>query len=52
MVLGQYMIMASRLELGQFKLILLGIRWYRVSKGLVCLYTLEKVDPWSGVTDA
>ena len=24
------------------KLVLLGIRWYRVSKGLVCLYILEK----------
>ena len=34
------------------KLVLLDIRWYRVSKGLVCLYILEKVDIWSGVTDA
>ena len=24
------------------KLVLLGIRWYMVSKGLVCLYILEK----------
>ena len=24
------------------KLVLLDIRWYRVSKGLVCLYILEK----------
>ena len=39
------------LVLGQYKLVLLGIRWYRVSKGLVCLYILEKVDIWSGVTD-
>ena len=40
------------LVLGQYKLVLLGIRWYRVSKGLVCLYILEKVEIWSGVTDA
>ena len=32
------------LVLGQYKLELLGFRWYRVSKGLVCLYILEKVD--------
>ena len=39
--------------LGQYKLVLLiGIRWYRVSKGLECLYILEKVEIWSGVTDA
>ena len=33
------------------KLVLLDIRWYRVSKGLLCLDILEKVDIWSGVTD-
>ena len=38
--------------LGQQKLALLGITWYRVSIGLVCLYILEKVEIWSGVTDA
>ena len=38
--------------LGQYMLVLLGIRWYRVSKGLVCLYIVEKVEIWSGVTDA
>ena len=26
--------------------------WYRVSIGLVCLYILEKVEIWLGVTDA
>ena len=26
--------------------------WYMVSKGLVCLYILEKVEIWSGDTDA
>ena len=31
------------LAICQFQLVLLGIRWYRVSKGLVCLYILEKV---------
>ena len=40
------------LVLGQYMLVLLGIRWYRVSKGLVCLYILEKVEIWSGDTDA
>ena len=35
-----------------YKLVLLGIRWYRVSKGLVCLYILEKVEIWLGVSDA
>ena len=30
------------LVLGQYKLVLLGIRWYSVSKGLACLYILEK----------
>ena len=34
------------------KLVLLDIRWYRVSKGLVCLYILEKVEILSGDTDA
>ena len=38
--------------LGQYKLVLLGIRWYMVSKGLVCLYILEKVEIWSGDTDS
>ena len=28
------------------------IRWYRVSEGLVGLYILEKVEIWTGVTDA
>ena len=40
------------LVLGQYKLVLLGIRWCMVSKGLVCLYILEKVEIWSGDTDA
>ena len=39
------------LVLGQYKLVLLDIRWYMVSKGLVCLYILEKVEIWSGVTN-
>ena len=38
--------------LGQYKLVLLGIRWYRFSRGLVCLFILEKMEIWSGVTDA
>ena len=35
--------------LGQYKLVLLGIREYRVTKGLLCLYKLKKVEIWSGV---
>ena len=50
MVLGQYL--TNWLVLGQYKLVLLAIRWYMVSKGLECLYILEKVEIWSGVTDA
>ena len=38
--------------LGQYKLVLHGIMWYRVSIGLECLYILEKVDIWTGDTDA
>ena len=38
--------------LGQYKLVLFGIRWYRVRKGLVCLYILEDVEIWSDVTNA
>ena len=49
MELGQHM---TILVLGQYKLVLLGIRRYRVSKGLLCLYILEKVEFWSGVADA
>ena len=33
-------------------MVLLDIRWYEVSKVLECLYILEKVEIWSGVTDA
>ena len=46
-MLGQYW-----LVLGQYKLVLLGIRWYRVNKGLVCLYILARVEIWSDGTDA
>ena len=38
--------------LGPYELVLLDITWYEVSKGLVCLYILEKVEIWLGVTDA
>ena len=40
------------LVLDKYMLVLLGIKWHRVSKGLVCLYILEKVEIWSGDTDA
>ena len=37
--------------LGHHKLELLGILWYRVSKGILCLYILKIVEIWSGVID-
>ena len=50
MVLGQYMTILA--GTWQYKLVLLDNRWYMVSKGLVCLYILERVEIWLGVTDA
>ena len=44
---GWYMVV-----LGQYNSVLLRIKLYWVSKGVVCLYILEKVDIWSGDTDA
>ena len=38
--------------LGQYNSVLLSIKLYWVSKVLVCLYILEKVEIWSGDTDA
>ena len=38
--------------LGQYNSVLLSIKLYWVSKGLVCLYILEKMEIWLGFTDA
>ena len=38
--------------LGQNNLVLLGIKWYWVGIGLLCLYVLKKVEIRSGVTIA
>ena len=38
--------------LGQYNLLLLGIKWCLVDMGLLCLYILKKVEIWSGVTIA
>ena len=38
--------------LGQYNLILLGIKWNWVSTRLLCLYILKKVEIWSDVTIA
>ena len=38
--------------LGQYNSVLLSIKLYWDSKRLVCLYILEKVEIWSGDTDA
>ena len=43
---GWYMVV-----LGQYNSVLLSIKLYGVSKVLVCLYILEKVEIWSGDTD-
>ena len=45
-VTGWYMVV-----LGQYISVLLSIKLYRVSKVLVCLYILEKVEICSSVTD-
>ena len=38
--------------LGQYNLVLLGIKWYWISIGFLCLYILKKVEIWTGVTIA
>ena len=38
--------------IGQYDLVLLGIKWYWVSIRLLCLYILKKVEIWSDVTIA
>ena len=38
--------------LGQYNLVLLGIKWNWVSTRLLCLYILKKVEIWSDVTIA
>ena len=37
---------------GQYNLVLLGIKWYWVSIGLLCLYILKNMEIWSDVTIA
>ena len=37
--------------LGQYNLVLLGIKWYWVSKVPLCLYVEEKKEIWLGVTN-
>ena len=52
MVMGQYMCDTGRylVVLGQYKLVLLDMRWYRVSRAFLPVY-IEKVELWSGVAD-
>ena len=38
--------------LGQYNLVLLGIKWYWVSIVLLCLYILKNMEIWSDVTIA
>ena len=44
--IGWYMVV-----LGQYNSVMLSIKLYWVSKVLVCLYILEKVEISTGVTD-
>ena len=38
--------------LGQYNLVLLGIKWNWVSARLLCLYILKNMEIWSDVTKA
>ena len=38
--------------LRQYEAVLVGIKWYWVSYGLLCLYILTKAEIWKGVTIA
>ena len=44
MVLGQYraVLAGFLVVLGQYGAVLIGIKWYWVNKGLLCLYILKK----------
>ena len=44
---GSYLVV-----IGQYNLVLLGIKWYWVSIRLLCLYILKKVEIWLDVTIA
>ena len=44
---GSYLVV-----IGQYNLVLLGIKWYWVSIRLLCLYVLKKVEIWLDVTIA
>ena len=48
---GWYLVVLgkSNLVLGQTNLVLIGIKWNWVSKRLLCLYILKKVESWSDV---
>ena len=39
-------------SIGHFEAVAVGNWWYWVSRGHLCLYILNKVEIWSGVTDA
>ena len=51
---GWYLVLLgqSNLVLGQNTLVLIGIKWNWVNRGLLCLYILKKVEIWSDVTIA
>ena len=48
--MGQYWLVL--VVLGQYNLVLLGIKWYWVSIGLLCLHILKNMEIWSDVTIA
>ena len=35
---------SNLMVLGQYNLVLIGIEWYWVNKGLLCLYILKKIN--------
>ena len=39
-------------SIGHYKAVAVGTWWYWVSRGHLCLYILNKVEIWTGVTDA
>ena len=40
------------LSIGHYEVVAVGNWWYWVSRGHSCLYILQKVEIWTGVTDA
>ena len=50
--MGRYWLEPGVVVMGQYNLVLLGIKWYWVDMGLSCLYILKKVEILLDVTIA